>query len=42
VLADVLGRLEEAGRRLAATADERGIAGAACERSYDSLTHERN
>jgi hypothetical protein len=37
VLADVLGRLEEAGRRLAATADERGAAGRACEASYDAL-----
>ena len=37
VLADVLGRLESAGRELAAVATARGIAGAACERSYDSL-----
>lgn len=37
VLADVLGRVEEAGRRMAAIADERGDAGAACERSYDAI-----
>jgi hypothetical protein len=37
VLADVFGRLEEAGRRYAALADERGTAGAACERAYDAL-----
>ena len=37
VLADVLGRLEAAGRELAATADERGIAGAACEAAFDSM-----
>jgi len=40
VLADMLGRLEVAGRQLAAIADERGIAGAACQRAYDSLTQE--
>jgi hypothetical protein len=39
VLADVLGRLESAGRELAAVATARGIAGAACERSYDSLNN---
>jgi hypothetical protein len=38
VLADVLGRMDEAGRAMAAEADRRGIAGAACERIYDSLT----
>lgn len=38
VLADVLGRLGEAGQHLAALADERGIAGSACERAYSSLT----
>jgi hypothetical protein len=37
LLADVLGRLEESGRRLAQIADERGAAGAACEASYDAL-----
>lgn len=37
LLADVLGRLDEAGRQLAAVADARGAAGAACERSYDAL-----
>lgn len=37
VLADVLGRLEEAGRELAAVADARGAAGAACERAYDAI-----
>lgn len=37
LLADVLGRLEEAGRELAAVADARGVAGAACERAYDAL-----
>ena len=34
---DVLGRLGQAARRYAAIADERGIAGAACERDYDAL-----
>lgn len=38
VLADVLGRLEEAGRRAAAIADERGDAGAACERAWDAMS----
>lgn len=38
VLADVLGRLEEAGRELAAVADARGTAGAACQRAYQWLT----
>ncbi len=37
VLADVLGRLEEAGRQLAEVADARGRTGAACERAYDAL-----
>ena len=37
VLADVLGRLEEAGRELAAVADARGRTGAACERAYQAL-----
>ena len=38
VLADVLGRLEEAGRELAAVADARGTAGVACQKAYESLT----
>jgi hypothetical protein len=37
VLADVLGRLEAAGRELAAVADARGAAGAACQRAYEAL-----
>lgn len=37
VLADVLGRLEEAGRQLAEAADARGRTGAACERAYEAL-----
>jgi hypothetical protein len=37
VLADVLGRLEEAGRQLAEVADARGRTGAACERAYAAL-----
>lgn len=37
VLADVLGRLEAAGRELAAVADARGVAGQACERAYGAL-----
>lgn len=37
VLADVLGRLEAAGRELAAVADARGRTGAACERAYEAL-----
>jgi hypothetical protein len=37
LLADVLGLVEQAGRDMAAEADRRGIAGAACERLYDSL-----
>lgn len=37
VLADVLGRLDEAGRQLAALADARGAAGTACERAHDAL-----
>ena len=38
LLADVLGRMDEAGRQLAAEADRRGVAGAACESGYGSLT----
>jgi hypothetical protein len=38
VLADVLGRLDAAGRELAALADARGAAGTACERAHDALT----
>lgn len=37
VFADVLGRVAEAGGRMAAIADDRGRAGAACERLYESL-----
>jgi hypothetical protein len=37
VLADLLGDVESAGRAMAAEADRRGIAGAACERSYDAV-----
>lgn len=37
VLADVLGRVEAAGRELAAIADARGAAGAACQRAYEAL-----
>ena len=40
VLADMLGRLEAAGRELAAEADRARAAGAACERSYDALIFE--
>jgi len=38
LLADVLGRVEQAGRELAAVSDARGAAGTACERAYDALT----
>ena len=38
LLADMLGRMDAAGRELAAIADERGIAGATCERAYKALT----
>jgi hypothetical protein len=37
VLANVLERLETAGRELAAIADARGTAGAACEKAYQAL-----
>ena len=37
VLADMLGRLEAAGRELAAEADRARIAGHLCERAYDAL-----
>jgi len=37
VLADVLGRLEEAGRQLAEVADARGTAGQACQQAYAAL-----
>lgn len=37
LLADVLGRLEEAGRQLAEVADTRGLAGQSCERAYNEL-----
>lgn len=36
--ADLLGRLGEAVRLYAGVADERGIAGSACEKAYDSLS----
>lgn len=38
VLADVLASIDERAGILAKIADERGIAGATCQRSYDSLT----
>lgn len=38
VLADVLGRVEEAGRAMAEAADRSRIAGLACERAHDALT----
>jgi hypothetical protein len=38
LLADMLRGLEAAGRAMAAEADRRGTAGAACEASYDGLT----
>lgn len=38
LLADVLGRADEAAGELAKIADERGIAGKQCEADYDSLT----
>lgn len=38
VCTDVLGRADEAAGELAAALDQSRIAGAACERSYDSLT----
>lgn len=37
VLADVLSEVEAAGRAMAAEADRRGIAGTACELSYDAV-----
>lgn len=37
VLADVLGRLDQAGRELAEIADQRGIAGADCQRRHEAL-----
>ncbi|MBC7392344.1 MAG: DUF2514 family protein [Variovorax sp.] len=37
VLADVLGRCDLRAQRLAEITDARGIAGRACERSYDAL-----
>jgi hypothetical protein len=38
MLAELSGRLEAAGRELAAIADARGAAGSACERAYGALT----
>ncbi|MCO6057288.1 DUF2514 domain-containing protein [Pseudomonas sp. MOB-449] len=35
--ADLLGRIGEAARRYAAEADERGVAGRACEAAYDRV-----
>lgn len=37
MLADVLGKLEERTRQLAEIADERGLAGVTCERSYEAV-----
>ena len=37
VLADLLAEVEREGRAMAAEAQRRGIAGAACERQYDAL-----
>lgn len=37
VRADVLGRVGEAARLYAGVADERGIAGSACEKAYDAV-----
>ncbi|MDN8056387.1 DUF2514 family protein [Burkholderia multivorans] len=42
LLADVLGRADEAAGELAKIADERGIAGKQCEADYDALTSEVN
>ncbi|MBR8301373.1 DUF2514 family protein [Burkholderia dolosa] len=38
LLADVFGRTDDAAGELAKIADERGIAGQQCERSYDALS----
>lgn len=38
VRADVFGRIGEAAQLYAGVADERGIAGSACEKAYDSLS----
>lgn len=38
--ADMLGRLGEAVQFYAAVADERGVAGAACEKAYDGLNEQ--
>jgi hypothetical protein len=37
MLADVFGQVTELARRYAQIADQRGIAGAACERAYEAL-----
>jgi hypothetical protein len=37
VRADVFGRVGEAAQLYAAVADDRGIAGATCEKSYDTV-----
>ena len=41
VLADVFSEVERVGREMAAEADRRGIAGAACERAYGALSTSR-
>ena len=38
LLADLLAEVESAGRAMAAEADRRGVAGAACERAYDGVS----
>lgn len=38
LLADLLAEVESAGRAMAAEADRRGVAGAACERAYDVVS----
>lgn len=37
LLTELLGEVERAGRRLAAEADRRGVAGRACEQAYDAI-----
>ena len=41
LLADLLEEVEREGRAMAAEADRRGVAGAACERQYDALLNAR-
>ena len=38
LLAELLAEVESAGRAMAAEADRRGVAGAACERAYDGVS----